>query len=401
VDSSLFSFLFSGSIHTELGIRVLVASVELAFLATILGGVCSVFRIRGPRFLSCLWAVVLIKPLVTLAVGSPLVLVRFEIAPEVIESRGPPRDPSASPQQSEIQILPRQESGPTTTAGRKPARPSSQPKRAWYSIPLTRGWMLAAITFCWAGGICIGGLRWVLGGYRLGCMVARAGAPDARLRGIYEDEARRRGVPSPPDLSVSPEVESPVIFGAFRPIVLLPAWLVEGKEGKLRHLFSHELAHHRHRDALVLAVGQLSLVLFFFNPFAHWAYRQWLCNAELACDRSLIESEEEAREYARELFSVLEGMRMRQAALSGLYATRHQIGTRVNALLENPMLVPSCLGCWGRCFVVFFALALFLFGFGMTEDWGDDPLCIGTFEKASPSVETTGPVGISERSPNP
>jgi beta-lactamase regulating signal transducer with metallopeptidase domain len=198
---------------------------------------------------------------------------------------------------------------------------------------------------------------------------------------------------------VTSELESPVLFGAVKPLILLPAWLVDSDEGKLRHLFGHELVHHRHRDALMLAIGQLCLVLFFFNPVAHWVYRQWLWNAELACDRSVVDSNGEAREYARELFSVLEGMQMREVSLSGLYATRFQIGTRVNALLENPMSVSPSLDTSDRVFVLVFGVVLFSLGIGITADWGDDQMYIGSVDVTHRWQEPFEPISSDSRDP--
>ena len=62
--------------------RLFFASIELAVLAVLVYAAIRVGRIRSARLASILWLLVLAKPLVSLAVGSPIPLVRMHI-PEV------------------------------------------------------------------------------------------------------------------------------------------------------------------------------------------------------------------------------------------------------------------------------------------------------------------------------
>lgn len=368
----LDSFLFSSVVQTQVGLRLVIASVELIFLALLLQGMISVFRRRSPRLWSCCWGLVLLKPILTLAIGAPFVIASFEISPEPVvpttqAGRDAPTELSRTP---EFLI----EDGFEDYAG-------VSSRNAWLRIPLRQDWLLALLTLGWIAGICWGGIHWTLAGYRLKCIISRAGEPQDRAIRIFEAQIIKEDRKHPPQLLVSTEIESPVLFGAVRPIVVLPAWLEDREEEVLTNLFRHELTHRRHRDPLLLAIAQLCLVLFFFHPVAHWAYRQWLLYAELACDRAIVDTEEGAREYARHLFSVLEGMQVRQAALSGLYATRHQIGNRIGALMENPMAIPSGLTSSGKLALVGFSVCLVLFGFGVEtvrESGRDDGMFIGT-----------------------
>ena len=67
--------------------RLFFASVELAGLALVVVLTMRLARIRSPRLISLLWLVVLIKPIASLAVGSPLPIVLLEasaLEPELI-----------------------------------------------------------------------------------------------------------------------------------------------------------------------------------------------------------------------------------------------------------------------------------------------------------------------------
>ena len=61
--------------------RLFFASVELAALALVVVLLIRLGRIRSPRLVCLLWLVVLIKPIVSLAVGSPIAVGLLDPAP--------------------------------------------------------------------------------------------------------------------------------------------------------------------------------------------------------------------------------------------------------------------------------------------------------------------------------
>lgn len=397
-----FQFLLESSVHTKVGVRLLVASLELAVLAGMLGLALNLLRVRSARFKALLWIFVLAKPILTLAAGSPIVVARIEIDPlpipntSVVREATPPGRPHPERLGDDIIVYNGIAIAP---------EPASHGGAAWFIVPLTSRTLLTCLALAWIVGICIGGTHWFIAGKRLGGILRRGVLPTERILNAYRDLLLERKIENPPLLLLSAEIESPVIFGAFRPTILLPVWLAENDEESLRNLLAHELAHHVHRDPLSLAFAKLSLVLFFFNPVTHWAFRNWMGCTEIACDRAVIRSNKGARDYAEQLLTVLEGMQSRQAALSGLYATRHQIGSRIDALLDEPMRSPAELSRVGAVGVFCFAVSLGFFGFGTETlrpiQGGDDGLFIGTLRDAtadrpvvnfpSPDPTSTGP----------
>lgn len=387
--SDFLSHLLSSNVQIQVGLRVVVAAVELAFLAAVIGGVEFLLRGRIPRLIASLWALVLVKSLFTLVIGSPLLLARIEITPPPVPTelplagdRGEFRNVSAS---NEF-ILRDSEDWIVTVED-----PLSEEKRqALFVWVFRESAFLKWAALIWVAGILLGALRWTLAGYALRCVIARGAEPDARLLETYEAEVARRGMAFAPRLCLSSEVESPVLFGAFKPTILLPVWLSEADRPMLRHVFAHELMHHSHRDAFVLALGQLAKLLLFFHPVAHWVFQRWLFNAELACDRALVRSESEARQYARELLEVMERMRHRRGALSGLYATRFQLTARMNALLKDPLTIRPILTGWEWAVILSFGLGVLLFGIRVdikTLDFLDyDTLFYGSWEIRGPKA---------------
>jgi len=356
----ILSLVLESNVQIQVGLRILLAACELVVLGLAVWSIQRLFRLRSSRFLAWVWALVLVKPLLTIAIGTPLVLAEFEITPPDLLPAAQGRSDQGEFRHFQSGNSAQPRSVWTITMLR--AGRSDRSQRVLGTVILRHGAWLRALGTIWIVGILLGGIRWGLAGYRLRLIVGRSQDPGERLLEIYDAETAARGIRKVPRLCVSPEVESPVLFGAFKPVILVPAWLVDSDRGKLRHLFAHELMHHIHRDSFVLAIGQLALLLFFFHPVAYWAFREWLFQAELSCDRALIESEDEARDYARELIEVMEGMKKRKGALSGLYATRHQLLSRMDALLEIPLVALPRITVPQRMVVLVFAILLGLYG---------------------------------------
>jgi beta-lactamase regulating signal transducer with metallopeptidase domain len=114
---------------------------------------------------------------------------------------------------------------------------------------------------------------------------------DAEILTVCEGLADELGVYQPPVLFVSEACESPVVFGALRTSVVLPARLLDRADSKrLRLILRHELAHIRRGDLLWNWMATAVWGLFFFHPLVWIALRELRLNQELACDAYAIKS---------------------------------------------------------------------------------------------------------------
>ncbi len=114
---------------------------------------------------------------------------------------------------------------------------------------------------------------------------------DADILTVCEDLADKLGVYQPPVLFVSEACESPVVFGALRTSVVLPARLLDRADSKrLQLILRHELAHIRRGDLIWNWVATAVWGLFFFHPLVWVALRELRLNQELACDACAVES---------------------------------------------------------------------------------------------------------------
>ena len=256
-------------------------SIELAALAVLVLVACHLLPIKSPALRHLLWAIVLLKPLVAIAVSSPYTL--FTPLVSLLE---PSQDPLVfSPvEHSMVQVAasPTIASVQLTTAG-------------WGAVL----WLVGAALLI--GRILIGyGIVWCL---RQQAQVQRDGPLCDALR-----QARRRlsGYPKVA-VATSPSISSPMALGILRPIIVFPADLVKKLSAdKLSLVLMHELAHVRRWDNLTLLLQRLVSAVLFFHPAVWLCGRMLRREAEQACDDLVVCATGRSEAYARGLAHVAE-----------------------------------------------------------------------------------------------
>jgi beta-lactamase regulating signal transducer with metallopeptidase domain len=104
-------------------------------------------------------------------------------------------------------------------------------------------------------------------------------------------------------IRLSPVVSGPLAAGIFHRHILLPEDFEQRYNGAEQRLaLAHELAHHRRGDLIANGFALAMLALHWFNPIAHWAYRAFRVDQELACDATVLGASPESRsDYGRAL----------------------------------------------------------------------------------------------------
>ena len=129
-------------------------------------------------------------------------------------------------------------------------------------------------------------LVWVVGGFiwfgwqmlRYRRFVARALGDSVPL----EDDG-------PVVVLVSPAVAGPMAAGIRHRRIFLPADFATRYTADERRLaLAHENAHHARGDLLANLAGLVVLALHWWNPVAHWAWRAFRADQELACDATVL-----------------------------------------------------------------------------------------------------------------
>jgi len=119
-------------------------------------------------------------------------------------------------------------------------------------------------------------------------------------------------LPSRISLRHSPDCAVPLMWGVWRPVVMLPSAALAWPEQNRNTALRHELAHVQRRDWLTRLAAQCLCALYWPNPLVWLAARSLRLAQEQACDDAVLRDGVRADEYASLLCSV--------ARSSGQYA---------------------------------------------------------------------------------
>ncbi len=255
-------------------------SVELAILAGIVLVALYVLRVKSPALRHLFWGLLLAKPVATFLVASPLSLyaVLWPPAPQVTYMP-PPVVVQAEPAPALPPVAPQPEAAPPTPA------PAPKTPPVWRQVD--RYGLASAI---WVSVASILGLRLLLG-----CTYVTFLRTTARprrngfLAELVAEAAVTLRVRRHVAIATTNVCHGPVLAGIFRPVILLPENMAEAlTRPQLKLVVTHELAHARRWDNLVLLIQRLAEMLFFFHPVV------WICGwmmrreAEAACDDMVV-----------------------------------------------------------------------------------------------------------------
>jgi beta-lactamase regulating signal transducer with metallopeptidase domain/Flp pilus assembly protein TadD len=106
----------------------------------------------------------------------------------------------------------------------------------------------------------------------------------------------------------SPRIAVPVVWGFFRPVLLLPPDVVTWPAERLRVVLLHELAHLARWDGVSLLLTRLAVSLFWFHPLAWSLERAGRSECERACDDLVLASGTKPSVYADHLLAIARTM---------------------------------------------------------------------------------------------
>ena len=197
----------------------------------------------------------------------------------------------------------------------------------WWTLPLLGAWLAGAVLAAW---------RFARQQRRF---VARLGRLEPDAGGHW------RGA----------HVAGPVVVGALRPRVVLPADL-ESRHGAdcAMLMMAHERAHLARGDTRASLAAVALRCLYWFNPVVHLADRSFRLDQELACDAAVIARHPDARRrYADAMLNM-------QLAVPGLPVGCHWQSSQ--SLKERIIMLKQPQPGAGRRRVGLFALGVVLAG---------------------------------------
>jgi beta-lactamase regulating signal transducer with metallopeptidase domain len=149
-------------------------------------------------------------------------------------------------------------------------------------------WVMVGLII-WLGGAAVY-LAWQIGRHHRFMSIALEHAEPGFSRGGIK-------------VHLSSVVSGPLAAGIFHRHIVLPEDFEQRyNDAEQRLALAHEFAHHRRGDLIANGAALAVLALHWFNPIAHWAYRAFRSDQELACDATVLGATPESRsDYGRAL----------------------------------------------------------------------------------------------------
>lgn len=157
--------------------------------------------------------------------------------------------------------------------------------------------------------------------------------PDRDLCNVL---SRSLGIRHPVDVLETHAGSMPMTFGILRCAVFIPSdagWT----DDRRRVVLLHELAHVRRGDVGAHLLARTALALYWWNPMAWTAWREFLKERERATDDLVLNAGTRASEYANHLLEIARTMQSAPALGSAAVAMarRSQLEGRLLAILDS------------------------------------------------------------------
>lgn len=217
-------------------------------------------------------------------------------------------------------------------------------------------------------------------------MKRRLAPASDEVRTLYAKFGARLNIRRLPGLYVSDSVQSPMLCGILKPIIVLPA--LKLSDSSLVGILAHELTHHRRHDLWLKLACVLAASLHWFNLLAYAAARRCNDAMELSCDEEVLSGmdNEVRRSYGNMLLGILKSCQPKHLSL-----TTH-FNSRKSAMKERFVNIMDSSKKHKGIIVIASALILCLIA-GALISCGDLPEQIGG------SGETSGQTDIDTDTP--
>lgn len=196
-------------------------------------------------------------------------------------------------------------------------------------------------------------------------------------------------------------VETPIVVGWFKPLILVPASVfLQINPKELETIIAHELVHIRRYDCLVNFAQSAVEVLFFYHPCAWWISKIIRGEREFAADEAVIESFGASRLIYASALANLEEIRLRadKNTLLLVAANGGNLMKRISAILQKNTGTTRANSLWSAFLAIMLIPALLLGIF-----WAQQPAFVNAQAKTKTKKLAIGFVSIPpvDRTENP
>lgn len=167
-------------------------------------------------------------------------------------------------------------------------------------------------------------------------VTSHSGEPvPGELDELVESTRRRAGCRRQVRVRYCRGIGSPLIWGLFRPTVLLPLSAREWSRERLEMVLLHELLHAARHDHTMMVASQLVRCVYWTNPLAWIAVHRHSVERELSCDEQVVGCGNDRIVYAEELVAITRDLRREVRYASVAMTEQYGLKTRVKSLLAD------------------------------------------------------------------
>jgi bla regulator protein BlaR1 len=133
-------------------------------------------------------------------------------------------------------------------------------------------------------------LTWQKRGMRVSRMVHKADllADSNTAKGFHRIKMKNR-IPDSVQLALTRDMMEPGVYGIFRPVLLLPAGILDHvDDSEFEAILMHEFEHIRCKDNLIAYIHMIVQALFWFHPGIWFTGSRLIYERELALDESVL-----------------------------------------------------------------------------------------------------------------
>jgi len=183
-------------------------------------------------------------------------------------------------------------------------------------------------------------LQWIIGAARLRTISRTAQAPDQALLDVWMRVSNNLGGSA--RLLVTDKISAPMVFGCWRPVVLIPQSIATGNPSALRFCLAHEWSHVTSSDLPRWQLTNLCQLLFWYQPLFWLLRRELRICQDLVADNLAVEatsSQLDRIEYSELLMSIAnQAMGPRLTGAMAFYDRSSQLSRRIKILLDGQSL---------------------------------------------------------------
>lgn len=231
------------------------------------------------------------------------------------------------------------------------------------------GWhqeIYSLLTLVWLAGFAFLLLRWWLRRRRLArCLSSAETVLDEREAQALNRLRSRLGIKREVKLLASPLIDSPGVWGVWKPVLLFPKNFTAClSDEELEAVLTHELLHVKRRDNLTGNLQMLLCCVYWFHPLVWLLDARLLAERERACDDEVLRLGSATEVYAKSLMKVSRfGLGLKSAGFSA--AAGSQVRRRIERIMAQDIVRKVTLTYRMLLSAAIIALVIFSAGAGL------------------------------------